>query len=73
MREQFRGLPNPLALAVHFFKGEWEEARDFVNKSPGGALPVRIVRLDMGMEEFFRSWKRFDVVLTTRALPLEAR
>lgn len=66
--ERFR-----FSVTAYLFKGEWDQARSFLNESLDETLPVRIVRLDISAVEFFLLWKRFEVVLTSRNLPLEGR
>jgi hypothetical protein len=38
-----------------------------------GPIPVREIRLELTLEEFFALFKRFDVMLTWDGLELEGR
>lgn len=71
--ENHHGKIEHVFIEVYLYEGErFEEARNSLANTTG-PIPVRVVRLDLSLEEYIGLFKRFAVTLTWRDLGLEGR
>ena len=68
------GAPSTVSITAYVFEGHrhGDEAREAI-ASMKGAIPVREIPMEVTIEQFFKFFKDFEVVLTVGDFKLEGR